>query len=160
NSVAQVNVWETATGALVRHLRVGPTEPGGKYPTVVLHRPDGERLVAGQVGLVTEWAGGTDRPLRVLRPLYAYMVKPIRTLAFGPEKALAVGDVNNVEVWPAVGNEVRAGLNWPEGDIVGLHFLPGREELEGAEVLVARGRDVGVFRVRAGTHWQRARVLR
>jgi WD40 repeat protein len=159
-SQGTVHVWETATGVLSSSLHAGPTDHPPSTATVVQYRPDGQRLVAGQMGIVTEWPTGSNKPARVLRPLSSYMVKPVCSLAFGPENILAVGEVNHVQVWPAVGNQVRAELNWPEGDIVGLHFLPGQAEANGARVLVARGRSVGLFEMHIGQHWKRLKELR
>lgn len=159
-SQARVNVWDAPTGKLERQLDATPADHTASGATVVSYRPDGARLVAGQMGIVTEWPAGGDKPARVLRPLYAFILKPVCSLAFGPGNVLAVGEVNHVQIWAPVGNEARGELNWPEGDIVGLAFLPGQAEANGAELVVARGRDVGLFRVLLGRQWKRLNVLR
>lgn len=159
-SQARVCVWDAHTGRLAQQLDAGPADHPASSATVVQYRPDGARLVAGQMGLVTEWAAGGEKPLRVLTPAYSYIVKPVCSLAFGPENVLAVGEVNHVQIWPAAGNQVRAELNWPEGEIVGLAFRPGQAEANGAEVVIARGREVGLYRMQIGHHWKRLKVLK
>jgi WD40 repeat protein len=87
------------------------------------------------------------------------MIKPIRSLAYGPGNLLAVGDFNQVRVWPPGKEQVHCELNWPEGEIAALQFWPANPDSGAPVLMLARGREVGLWRLE-GNSARRWKTLR
>jgi WD40 repeat protein len=115
----QVQVWDAATGKLLRRLK------GHKGQLAcVAFAPDGKRLLTGGGdGTLRLWDLGSGKELRVIKA-HAGIVQ---SAAFSPDgrRLLSGGADNALYVWDtASGEEVRK-LEEPVGSVNAVAFLPG-----------------------------------